>query len=272
MADMRQIHEFAIKWLEKFKDPNVDCIELVEHYLADDCAELGFEMDCGHAFAEKYGSDTGQSEGLRRIIDRVDDIPLLGAAIYSQWRYYSHWAYSPAEILKPQNREWFILALTRMAELADGKSFYFRGEPQKIRIVSHHTFYGQPPEPEDEIEQRITINAEGCVRFSAYSFGVGFDRNKKSRSKIYKIEKNAAAKVLSSIASYFSGDYLNVFATDIGLWFLEITNTEGVVYKFSGSLCADFEVDGNDLSDMIRDTLGMDDLYVFDGNDEDEED
>ncbi len=47
---------------------------------------------------------------------------------------------------------------------------------------------------------------------------------------------------------------------------MEITNTEGVVYKFRGSLCADFEVDGIDLSDMVRDALGMNDLYVFDGN------
>lgn len=47
---------------------------------------------------------------------------------------------------------------------------------------------------------------------------------------------------------------------------MEITNTDGETYKFRGSLCADFEIDGIDLSDLIRDALGMDDLYVFDGN------
>lgn len=47
---------------------------------------------------------------------------------------------------------------------------------------------------------------------------------------------------------------------------MEITNVDGKVYKFRGSLCADFEVDGIDLSDLIRDALGMNDLYVFDGN------
>lgn len=34
---------------------------------------------------------------------------------------------------------------------------------------------------------------------------------------------------------------------------MEITNSEGNVYKFRGSLCADFEVSGIDLSDMVRD-------------------
>lgn len=31
-------------------------------------------------------------------------------------------------------------------------------------------------------------------------------------------------------------------------------------------LCADFDYEGIDLSDLVRDTVGMDDLYVFDGN------
>lgn len=53
-------------------------------------------------------------EALDRIIDNVMDIPLLGSAIYSQWRYFNHWAYSGAEILEPENRAWFLLALERL--------------------------------------------------------------------------------------------------------------------------------------------------------------
>ena len=56
------------------------------------------------------------------------------------------------------------------------------------------------------------------------------------------------------VQSYFSTEYIEVFATD------------GEVYKFRGSLIADFKVDGVDLSHMVREALGMDDLYVFDGN------
>ena len=47
---------------------------------------------------------------------------------------------------------------------------------------------------------------------------------------------------------------------------MELTNTEGTVYKFRGSLCADFDYESIDLSDLVRNTVGMDDLYVFDGN------
>ena len=133
MADMNQIHEFAVRWCEKFKDPETDYIELVDHYMADDCEALGFIMDCGHAFSEKYGSAAGNSNELAKIIDEVDDIPLLGSAIYSQWRYFNHWADSGEEILEPRNREWFILALNRLALLTGDKSVSSQEEPQKIR-------------------------------------------------------------------------------------------------------------------------------------------
>ena len=101
---MKQIHEFAVKWCDKFRDRKINYIELVDHYMADDCSALGFEMDCGHAFSEEYGNAANDSEALDKIIDSVDNIPLLGSAIYSQWRYFNHWAYSGAEILEPQNR------------------------------------------------------------------------------------------------------------------------------------------------------------------------
>ena len=65
---------------------------------------------------------------------------------------------------------------------------------------------------------------------------------------------------------YFSNEYDELFATDVGNWSMELTNTEGVVYKFGGALSAGFEVNGVNLSDLIRDALKMKDLYVFDGN------
>lgn len=47
---------------------------------------------------------------------------------------------------------------------------------------------------------------------------------------------------------------------------MELTNTEGKTYKFRGSLCSEFVVQGVDLSDLLRQSLDMPDLYVFDGN------
>ena len=84
MEYLEQVHLFATKWIEKFRDRRISYIELVDHYLADDCRALGFQMDCGNAFSEKYGKAASNCDELNRIIDDVTDIELLGSAIYSQ--------------------------------------------------------------------------------------------------------------------------------------------------------------------------------------------
>ena len=111
------VYNFAVKWNEKFRDPDIDYIELIDHYLADDCSALGFEMDCGHAFEEKFERAVYDARALDTIIENVNDISLLGSAIYSRWRYFNQWAYDAAEILSMSNRSWFIIALNRLAEL-----------------------------------------------------------------------------------------------------------------------------------------------------------
>ncbi len=265
MADMKQAYDFAVKWCDKFRDQDINYIELVDHFMADDCVTLGFEMDCGHAFESVYGNAVHNSDELSKVIDTVTDIALLGSAIYSRWRYFNHWAYNAAEILAPENREWFILSLSRLALLTGENPFIFQGIAKKIRIVSNGICYGPCPEPDDIVEQRITINSDGQVWYSGYAFGDGYGKHKKVETKNFKIEKEIAQNVINKVSKYFSGEYEEVYATDIGNWELELTNTEGKVYKFSGSLCAEFEIDGVDLSDLIRDSLDIEDLYVFDG-------
>ena len=49
MVELIQINEFAKKWISKFEDPNVDYIELVDHYFADDCCTNGVVL----AFAQQ---------------------------------------------------------------------------------------------------------------------------------------------------------------------------------------------------------------------------
>jgi len=114
----QEIYEFATRWLREFGDPEASPYDLLEGEFSDDCRELGFRMDCGRAFADKYGNADRDAEALRRVIGEMDDLLLLGSAAYSRWRYFKHWAYSSGEILELENRDWFLLALNRMAQLA----------------------------------------------------------------------------------------------------------------------------------------------------------
>ncbi len=118
-ASVADIHAFAIKWLDKFKDPQTDKREFLGRQMADDCRALGFEMDSGKAFNEKYGSLNVNVKATtdEYRFDQIDDIMVLGSGIYSKWRYFNHWAWSSDEIMEEGNREWFINALSRLAVL-----------------------------------------------------------------------------------------------------------------------------------------------------------
>lgn len=114
VADEKLICSFANKWLEKFEDRNISYLEIIDGTMGDECKTLGFEMDCGRAFTEKYGDAINNHNALCKMTKDITDIYLLGSAIFSKWRYFNHWAYSGAEILEPQNREWFLIALNRL--------------------------------------------------------------------------------------------------------------------------------------------------------------
>lgn len=268
MATSKEIHEFAVRWFEKYRSP--DTLEHeVEEGFSEECLVLGFEMDCGKSFEAAFPGINAfhDADALYEIIGRIQDIHLLGSAIFSQWRNVTHWA--EASLLAPQYRNWFITALSRLDVLTtddDCSSFVFQGQAQKIRIVSNNIGFGPRPEQDEEVKQHLTITADGRVWFSGYNFGQGIGEYVRGRTKNHMIGKEAAARILNAVGTYFSDEYDTVFATDIGDWEMTITNTDGKSYQFKGSLCCDFDVYGVDLSDLIRDTLNMPDLFVFDGN------
>ena len=68
-------------------------------------------------YIEKYGDIFFNVEEFEINIKIIDNVQILGSAIYSKWRYFNHWAYSGSSILEPENKKWFIIALTRLAEL-----------------------------------------------------------------------------------------------------------------------------------------------------------
>lgn len=109
----QEIYGFAVKWLVKYQNNNTPEHEL-EGLFGQDCFSLGFAMDCGEGFITRYGEAPFQNAvELQKVSNIVVDIELLTSAIFSHWRYYTHWACSPLD------REWFVVALTKLKELAE---------------------------------------------------------------------------------------------------------------------------------------------------------
>ena len=82
----------------------------------EDCRNLGFEMDCFESFEILCNSDSENTSGksYKELIAVCSDYHVLGNAIFSQWRYYNHWADNVETEFKT---EWFRLAFKRLLEL-----------------------------------------------------------------------------------------------------------------------------------------------------------
>lgn len=80
---------------------------------------FGFHMDCGNSYQEHYGLSIDDVEGLRRNPDRVDDIQILGNAVFSQCRYITHWSMGSCR----RELEWLQIALKRLEELTEEEAF-----------------------------------------------------------------------------------------------------------------------------------------------------
>lgn len=79
-----------------------------------ECHTLGFNMDCGHSFCEKYPDAFSSAKELSKVIACIDDSKFIGDALFSQWRYYNHWA----ETSVTEAKEWFLLMFERLREIA----------------------------------------------------------------------------------------------------------------------------------------------------------
>ncbi|OYQ67939.1 hypothetical protein [Aerococcus sp. 1KP-2016] len=89
MADVALVGVFAEKWLALFQNPDTSYDDLFDEKLGYECQQLGFLMDQGQSFAHHYLKDWLTVKNLEHVIYEVNDIEILGAAIYSAWRHYA---------------------------------------------------------------------------------------------------------------------------------------------------------------------------------------
>ena len=77
--------------------------------------------------------------------------------------------------------------------------------------------------------------------------------------------------ILSLVLQYFDNEPLSIDATDIGDWELTITDSDHKKHEYQGSLCGGVIVGDKDLTDYIREHIPVDELFVFGGGVDEEE-
>ena len=137
---------------------------------------------------------------------------------------------------------------------------------KRIQLITNVMCYGLPPEPNEEVEQRLTINSSGGVWFSSYNFGEGdfnYELRMRTRKSIVKDDVNL---LFLRIKKYFDNQKDQLFITDVGVWTLNITYDDGDMIQYLGSIGQDIMIDGVELSNEIRRLLKNKNLFAFDGN------
>ena len=103
---------FAENYYKLFSNPETQEHE-VEMSFGEECFKLGFNMDCGVSFIKKYSEGAYcNPEELEKSISKIQDIDVLGSAVFSRWRWITH--YSSSSLLSEENRKWFQTALQIM--------------------------------------------------------------------------------------------------------------------------------------------------------------
>jgi len=139
----------------------------------------------------------------------------------------------------------------------------FRGIAKRVQIISNNLGFGPKPMPDEEVEERLTVTADGRVFFTAYLFGDGKSLVK-SESRRLRIAPENAAQILNEVGQFFAEEASIQVATDIGTWTMSLTNSAGEKFASSGPMpCSDEAL--IHLSSKIRAELDMPGLYIFDG-------
>lgn len=265
----KDIYEFAKYYFNIFRNPQSTDSQ-VEEGFAEKCFALGFEMDAGNSLKERYPKAFDSAEELDKIIDEIDNPQFLGTAIFSQWRYITHWSYS-SHPLDAQYRPWFICAFSRLLIItSDDKisPFVFFGNAKKVKIHSNSICFGYCPKKDDEVEQHLTITDDGRIWITRYAISedLNFCKLKKTEQKQIKINPDKAKYLLSKFTEYFGNEYDMDFITDVGSFEMWIDDDNGKKTHFIGPLLSEFIVDDVDLSQLVRDTLDDQTLFVFNNN------
>lgn len=136
-----------------------------------------------------------------------------------------------------------------------------------VTIESSRFGWGLLPLEGEENFQRLTINDRGSVYFTAYGWG-NHDVTRKNR---LSIDRDIARHILELLYGFVTNPVIIVEATDVAYWTMKATDETGIVYDTSGPVTNWVEYNGENISNLIRASVPIDDLIVF-GEEEEEED
>ena len=258
MATLMDIYNFADKYLSLFTSTSTKDCDL-EQALMHDCQELDFNMSQGHDLAQSYPEIYTTPRALEQVVHKIDDPMILGAAIYCQWRFVTHWA--ECSLLHPRYRSWFTIAFRRLLAISDtnkDQNDNFAGHATKIQLVSYSNSSSQ-----QETEQHLTVSDNGKVWLSGYRRSPVDNSPMLLRTTSFSISPKDARTLLNLVGGFFGSNTLIGESQDKGKWALAITNHQGITYFYGGGFTSNITYQNMDISQFMRQHLRVQGLLCF---------
>lgn len=143
----------------------------------------------------------------------------------------------------------------------------FCGHIQKFQLTSGNIAYGPRPQPDEEVEQRITITTNGSIWLTRWAYSTGIRYKLISREQ-FKAEAQAVTQLLERLEAYFDNEFMISMATDVDVWNLKLTNTSNEVFRYHGSVSIGLVPELDEISDQLRRVVGKHNLIAFNGSSE----
>lgn len=258
----REQHLFSIKWHAAFSDRCADFLALTEKYIReyDPLDDTGAEI-----FLSDYENIPDVDDFLQEALRDSGTPGLLLDALYlccKQIQEEQDLSLSDEE--QERSRQWFLALLDSAAYLSSANNVPFCGTPQEMTLTSHRAMFSCLPEPWEELVQMLVIEQGGKVSFCSNAPMWDAQGTRSTCRREFMIEPTASQTILQEIAAHFSVPREDDYILDAGGWDLELTNTAGKSFLFSGSLWEGENGENARLSQMIRTLVGMRSLNAFD--------
>jgi hypothetical protein len=141
----------------------------------------------------------------------------------------------------------------------------FNGTPAKMLLRSEECFFCRPADMKEETRQSVSIHADGRVYISRFFFEGEEMRKQSQKRSTSKIAPDIALWLLERAVEYCRSRQEETIVCDAGSWELIITNTDGDSFRYCGALI-EGDSEQESLSNLIRDHLDNQELWLFDGN------
>ena len=139
----------------------------------------------------------------------------------------------------------------------------FFGHLKKIRIISQFGSYWNRLAAYEETEQRITINNKGHVWITRYYRAPClFDPDQLLSKEYLHISPEATIRIMETAEDCFA-HYRHEIIRDSQMWYAQLINTEGDVFKADGSQSLEVETGMYRLTELIQNELNKPDLLLL---------